>query len=171
MYICEKCGQVYAAPVPTCAICGCDVIKQVVEEPVVPPVTVTVTPQPSDTPRIPGGARAKGIVGFVMSLEGIVCSVIYGFYSVLFAAMMIGYSSDIYGLYEYGTDLEMVLLIYMVALICQIPVGIISFILSKSARNSGYVSRMTSAGKVLGILTTIISAVAVLLLLMALSAL
>ena len=178
MYICNECGQVYAEPVSACAICGCNVIKPKVAEPFVSPVTITITADECDTaPRISGGTRAKGIIGFVMAIEGIAGSAIYAFYALLLIAMTLGYGDEMYELFDqysgfgYTSGLEFVILVYIFSLIAQLVIGLVAVSLCNSAKEAGYVSKMTSAGKVLGILTAVISVVAVILLFMVLLAL
>ncbi len=178
MYICSECGQVYAEPVSACAICGCTAIKPKVVEPLISPVTITITPEEcNSSPRISGGTRAKGIIGFVMALEGIIGSAMYALYALLLVSVIFGYGDAAYELFSYSygfgytSGLEFIIIVYLFSLIAQLVIGLVAAALCNSATDAGYVSKMTSAGKILGILTAVISAVAAILLFIALLAL
>ena len=172
MYICNKCGKVYAEPVSSCAICGCAVITQKVIDPIVNSVSVDAAiGENNNAPRISGGTRAKGIIGFVMAVEAVAASAIYAFYALLLVFMMLGYGDVTYELFNqyfgfgYINSLKFVIWVYIFSLIAQFVIGLVAISLCNSAKEAGYVSKMTSAGNVLGILTAVISIVSVILLL------
>ena len=177
MYICEKCNQVYAEPVTLCAICGHDVIKPAVSEPVyitvaAKPNTTTYTPT---TPTGSGVSKAKGIVGFVMAMECFVSSILIMMYSILISALVIGYKDDFISsfTYKYSStlytphDLYTMLLTYLFMAIAEMVLGIVAVSLVNKARNSGNTSKLTSLGKTFGIIGAVISGVTAFILIIA----
>lgn len=184
MYICEKCNQVYAEQVTLCAICGHDVIKPAVSEPVFVPVSVHPTPDTTtyayepEKPQSSGGSKAKGIVGFVMATECFASSLLIMIYSTLLSALVIGYGDDLKSMLNYGynsmysvyssNDLYTALFTYLFMAIAELVLGIVSLSLVSKAKNSGYTSKLTSLGKTFGIIGTVISGVSVFLLFSAL---
>ena len=140
MYICNECGQVYAEPISACVICGCTEIKPKAFKPVISPVVITAaTAEEVSAPRISGGTRAKGIIGFVMAIEGIAGSAIYALCALLLVAMAFGYGDEIYELFNqysgfgYASGLEFVIFVYIFSLIAQLVVGLVAASLCNSA--------------------------------------
>jgi len=178
MYKCEKCNQVYAEQVTTCAICGHDIIEPDVSEPVFIPVTIVPDTTSADSVATVtrGVSKAKGIVGFVMAVESFASSVLIMIYSILISSLIIGYKGDIMSVLDYGysnpmyatsMDLYTMLFTYLFMAIAEMVLGIIAVSLVNRSRISGYTSKLTSLGKTFGIIGAVISGVTAFILIMA----
>ena len=177
MYICEKCNQVYAEQVTICAICGHDVVKPAVSEPVFIPVSVVpdTTTYAPETPQSSGVSKAKGIVGFIIATECFASAIVIMIYSTLLSALVIGYGNELtsilnynynsmYSMYSSSNNIYAALCTYIIMAIIEVVMGIIGLSLISKAKNSGYTSKLTSLGKTFGIIGTVISGVTALLL-------
>ena len=200
MFVCKSCGQSYRENPGTCTVCSGEVIETTgaanYTEPVagpnyssqqpfspfttqpqtpVQPVYYTPVTGSTTSSGISGGTRAKGIVGLVLGIEGIIGSSFFLLYSFLIDYFIdLGISTENY--YSYGYDYgysggrEFFAVYFMIFALAQFAAGVVGMILSNKARSGGFVAKLTTSGKVLNLLTVIFSSVAVLINIMTLAA-
>ena len=162
MFICKNCGQIYGQSANFCSICGGQVVEQltpVTENPV--NYYAPVTPA---TPVIPVGARVKGIIGMVLGIEGFITALIFAVYGLCFAAITaFGGSYDA----EAGMLGTLYSVLWIVYTCIPLAMGIAGYILSKSAKTGGYISKITSSGKIFNMLTIILCGISIFIMILA----
>ncbi len=180
MYQCTKCKHTVEYTTNYCPLCGAEtvqveyvVVSAPTEPTAAPEPQVVCQPQPEPTPveqpqviyqqpqqptpapqsyyyaPTPESAKkphiAKKIVGMVLSIEGIILAAIFLLYVIIFIAL------------EPSGGAGAVMAIC--GAISAVPYSIVGLAMSNSCRNAGDTSRMSRAGKVLGILGIILTAV------------
>ena len=168
MYVCKNCGQTYSEYVSFCSKCGNNYLDRVAERrnggiyinqnpggfvntgytPAPPPVPAYRATPPTPAygyvaPPTRREGKAQGIVGMCFGIE----SIIFAAIMLLYSAMLAGYNSSL------ATSLFVIDVIPLVT-------GIVATSLSNVAMNKGFVSGISKAGKVTGILSIVFSAIA-----------
>lgn len=168
MLVCHKCGQTLADGTRFCTTCGEYVAgttqNEVQTQPtetipteVFNPNTASTVVQPTydnlatqpPAPHVSAGTKVKGFIGMGLSITAIIGAVIALLYS------LIALSSSDYDLnYALGGFSIFFALLFL-------AFAIPGLILSSSARNAGFKSGATKAGKVLGLISVIFCGVAI----------
>ena len=169
MYICPNCKKTSETPLNFCYACGSAMVEQqpVEAQPVAPqpvevqpvsPQTVEAQPQYQQPqyqqpqyqqpqyPQTPAPSKAKMIVGMILSISGTAFALL-GLFMVIILLAIETYEGCI-AAFIYG----------LVFSIIGLPCALVGLILSKKCVNAGASNGMTSAGKALGIVGIILSA-------------
>ncbi len=123
----------------------------------------------SPAPTSSKAGLGQAIVSMIMGIEGICGAIAALIYAFITIAAGEAYTYDYYYSYSYSysNEFEFLLGFTVVLAIIQLIIGIVAVILGSMARNRGSRSGMAGAGKALGIVTIILSAISFFIALMA----
>lgn len=151
MTYCTKCGNAVPDEFAFCPNCG--------EKRFTAPIAAAPMNAAPVQPRVSGRARGFAIASLAVGIEGMVVSILFGFYSLL--ALLFASLDEID---FFGKFMGMYMIIFLGTSLAS---GIVASILSRKALAEHPTLRLAQLGKNFGLVATIISGVSILISLLA----